>query len=55
VYIGEWKDDCRHRGEYRFSYGDKNGSGAIEDDECDRYVGEFVRDQMHGRGALLLI
>jgi hypothetical protein len=50
VFVGEWKDDARHCGEYRFSYGDKNGSGVIEDEECDRYIGEFSRDSMHGKG-----
>jgi hypothetical protein len=50
VFIGEWKDDNRHRGEYRFSYGDKDGSGVVDDDECDRYIGEWKFDEMHGKG-----
>jgi hypothetical protein len=50
VFIGEWKNDCRKRGEYRFSYGDKDGSGVVDDDECDRYVGEWAFDKMHGTG-----
>ena len=51
VFIGEWKDDSRLCGEYRFSFGDKDGSGAIEDNECDRYIGEWLCDKMHGRGT----
>ena len=38
VYIGLWKHDKRNgEGEYRLSYGDSDGSGVIEDDECDVY------------------
>lgn len=38
VYIGLWKYDKREgEGEYRLSYGDTDGSGVIEDSECDVY------------------
>lgn len=38
VYIGMWKQGKRElEGEYRFSYGDADGSGVIEDGECDVY------------------
>jgi hypothetical protein len=38
VYIGLWKHDKREgEGEYRLSYGDTDGSGVIEDGECDVY------------------
>jgi hypothetical protein len=38
VYIGLWKQGKREgNGEYRFSYGDRDGSGSIEDNECDVY------------------
>ncbi len=53
VFIGQWLKDQRHRGEYRFSHGDMDGSGAIEDNECERYVGEWKDDQMHGKGAFV--
>ena len=38
VYTGLWKHDRREgEGEYRFSHGDIDGSGMIEDNECNRY------------------
>ena len=38
VYIGLWKQGKREgEGEYRFSHGDIDGSGTIEDNECDVY------------------
>ena len=33
-----WRGGLREgEGEYRFSHGDRDGSGVIEDDECDCY------------------
>jgi hypothetical protein len=38
IYIGLWKNDKREgEGEYRFSFGDADSSGVIEDGECDVY------------------
>jgi len=37
-YSGMWRGGLREgEGEYRFSHGDRDGSGVIEDDECDCY------------------
>jgi hypothetical protein len=52
VYIGQWKRGKREgQGEYRFSHGDSDGSGVIEDNECDIYRGEWLDDMFHGTGA----
>ena len=33
-----WRGGLREgEGEYRFSHGDRDGSGVIDDDECDCY------------------
>jgi hypothetical protein len=38
LYFGLWKHDKREtEGEYRFSHGDSDASGVIEDNECDVY------------------
>ena len=51
VYMGDWRQDVRcGRGLYRFSHGDRDGSGYIEDNECDRYEGEWQADKFHGKG-----
>jgi hypothetical protein len=52
VYIGQWKGGKRQgEGEYRFSHGDTDGSGVIEDNECDIYKGEWLNDMFHGMGV----
>jgi hypothetical protein len=52
VYIGQWKGGKREgEGEYRFSHGDTDGSGVIEDNECDIYKGEWLNDMFHGTGV----
>ena len=51
VYIGDWRQDVRcGRGLYRFSHGDRDGSGYIEDNECDRYEGEWRGGKFNGQG-----
>jgi hypothetical protein len=52
VYRGQWKLGKREgEGEYRFSHGDSDGSGMIEDHECDIYKGEWLNDMFHGTGV----